>query len=82
MDLQNLERMCERLYNALDPGERAAAEQALLCFSTNTEYITHCQQILDESQVSSVARGVIVAGTRRRPRVELSHLPPYMLLSL
>jgi len=50
MDLQNLERMCERLYNASDPGERSAAEQALLCFSTNTDYISHCQQILDESQ--------------------------------
>ncbi|KAL9235176.1 hypothetical protein vseg_009963 [Gypsophila vaccaria] len=47
--LQQLEAMCERLYNSQDSAERAHAENTLRCFSMNTEYIPQCQYILDNS---------------------------------
>ena len=48
-NLAQLEALCERLYNSQDPAERSHSEQALLCFSTNQEYIQQCQFILDSS---------------------------------
>lgn len=47
--LAQLEAMCERLYNSQDSAERAHAENSLRCFSVNTEYISQCQYILDNS---------------------------------
>ncbi|KAK9733076.1 hypothetical protein RND81_04G041800 [Saponaria officinalis] len=47
--LQQLEALCERLYNSQDSAERAHAENTLRCFSMNTEYIPQCQYILDNS---------------------------------
>eukprot|EP00897_Mesotaenium_endlicherianum_P004381 jgi/Mesen1/3971/ME000210S03214 len=47
--LVQLESLCEKLYNAQDPAERAHAEQTLQVFSVNSEYITQCQFILDSS---------------------------------
>lgn len=47
--LAQLEALCERLYNSQDSAERAHAENALKCFSTNTDYISQCQYILDNS---------------------------------
>ncbi|XP_010694655.2 uncharacterized protein LOC104907423 isoform X1 [Beta vulgaris subsp. vulgaris] len=47
--LQQLEALCERLYNSQDSAERAHAENTLRCFSTNSEYIPQCQYILDNA---------------------------------
>ncbi|KAJ7517501.1 hypothetical protein O6H91_21G026900 [Diphasiastrum complanatum] len=47
--LSRLEVLCERLYNSQDPSERAHAETTLQCFSLNTEYISQCQLILENS---------------------------------
>lgn len=47
--LAQLEAMCERLYNSQDSAERAHAENSLRCFSVNTDYISQCQYILDNS---------------------------------
>ncbi|XP_009125626.2 exportin-7 isoform X1 [Brassica rapa] len=47
--LAQLEALCERLYNSQDSAERAHAENSLRCFSVNTDYISQCQYILDNS---------------------------------
>lgn len=47
--LAQLESLCERLYNSSNPQERAHAEQTLQVFSVNTDYISQCQYILDNS---------------------------------
>lgn len=47
--LAQLEALCERLYNSQDSAERAHAENSLRCFSSNTDYISQCQYILDNS---------------------------------
>lgn len=47
--LAQLEALCERLYNSQDSAERAHAENALKCFSSNVDYISQCQYILDNS---------------------------------
>ncbi|ESQ40528.1 hypothetical protein EUTSA_v10012516mg [Eutrema salsugineum] len=47
--LAQLEALCERLYNSQDSSERAHAENSLRCFSVNTDYISQCQYILDNS---------------------------------
>ncbi|XP_068659491.1 uncharacterized protein [Aristolochia californica] len=47
--LQQLEALCERLYNSQDSAERAHAESTLKCFSVNTDYISQCQYILDNA---------------------------------
>uniref|UniRef100_A0A6N2M8Y7 Importin N-terminal domain-containing protein n=1 Tax=Salix viminalis TaxID=40686 RepID=A0A6N2M8Y7_SALVM len=47
--LAQLEALCERLYNSQDSAERAHAENALKCFSVNTDYISQCQYILDNA---------------------------------
>ncbi|XP_078427480.1 ARM repeat superfamily protein isoform X2 [Wolffia australiana] len=47
--LAQLNALCERLYNSQDSAERAHAESVLKCFSVNTDYISQCQYILDNS---------------------------------
>ncbi|MQL98444.1 hypothetical protein Taro_031155 [Colocasia esculenta] len=47
--LAQLDALCERLYNSQDSAERAHAENVLKCFSVNTDYISQCQYILDNS---------------------------------
>ncbi|CAM8961063.1 unnamed protein product [Rhodiola kirilowii] len=47
--LAQLEALCERLYNSQDSAERAHAENTLKCFSTNSDYISQCQYILDNA---------------------------------
>ena len=47
--LGQLSVLCERLYTSQDPAERAQVEISLACFSQNTEYISQCQFILDNS---------------------------------
>lgn len=47
--LAQLEALCERLYNSQNSAERAHAENTLKCFSSNTDYISQCQYILDNS---------------------------------
>ncbi|CAA6655624.1 unnamed protein product [Spirodela intermedia] len=47
--LAQLDALCERLYNSQDSAERAHAESMLKCFSLNTDYISQCQYILDNS---------------------------------
>ncbi|KAL6495703.1 hypothetical protein OROGR_030266 [Orobanche gracilis] len=47
--LAQLEVLCERLYNSQDSAERAHAENTLKCFSTNVDYISQCQYILDNA---------------------------------
>ncbi|KAL8162040.1 hypothetical protein V2J09_013529 [Rumex salicifolius] len=47
--LQQLEALCERLYNSQDSAERAHVENTLRCFSFNSEYIPQCQYILDNA---------------------------------
>lgn len=47
--LAQLEVLCERLYNSQDSSERARAESTLQCFSVNTDYISQCQFILDNT---------------------------------
>jgi len=47
--LAQLSVLCERLYTSQDAAERAHAETTLACFSLNTEYISQCQYILDNS---------------------------------
>lgn len=50
--LAQLEALCERLYNSQNSIERAHAEGTLKCFSTNIDYISQCQYILDNSSSS------------------------------
>ncbi|KAL8529314.1 hypothetical protein ACS0TY_006656 [Phlomoides rotata] len=47
--LAQLELLCERLYNSQDSAERTHAENTLKCFSTNIDYISQCQFILDNA---------------------------------
>ncbi|KAL2478121.1 ARM repeat superfamily protein [Forsythia ovata] len=47
--LAQLEVLCERLYNSQDSAERMHAENTLKCFSTNIDYISQCQYILDNA---------------------------------
>ncbi|CAK9199269.1 unnamed protein product [Sphagnum troendelagicum] len=47
--LAQLSVLCERLYTSQDSEERALVETTLACFSLNTEYISQCQYILDNS---------------------------------
>uniref|UniRef100_A0A7S1SV05 Exportin-7/Ran-binding protein 17 TPR repeats domain-containing protein n=1 Tax=Tetraselmis chuii TaxID=63592 RepID=A0A7S1SV05_9CHLO len=47
--LQQLEALCERLYNAQTAVERSQAEGALRVFGASTEYIPQCKAILDSS---------------------------------
>ncbi|KAL3829837.1 hypothetical protein ACJIZ3_018639 [Penstemon smallii] len=47
--LAQLEVLCERLYNSQDSAERSHAENTLKCFSTNIDYISQCQYILDNA---------------------------------
>ncbi|PIM98951.1 hypothetical protein CDL12_28559 [Handroanthus impetiginosus] len=47
--LAQLEVLCERLYNSQDSTERTHAENTLKCFSTNIDYISQCQYILDNA---------------------------------
>lgn len=47
--LAQLEVLCERLYNSQDSAERTHAENTLKCFSTNVDYISQCQYILDNA---------------------------------
>ncbi|CAA0827410.1 ARM repeat superfamily protein [Striga hermonthica] len=47
--LAQLEVLCERLYNSQDSAERTHAENTLKCFSTNIDYISQCQYILDNA---------------------------------
>ncbi|MCO5579366.1 hypothetical protein L7F22_033221 [Adiantum nelumboides] len=47
--LAQLEVLCERLYNSQDSSERAHAESTLQCFSVNTDYISQCQFILNNT---------------------------------
>ncbi|XP_024031073.1 exportin-7 [Morus notabilis] len=47
--LAQLEALCERLYNSQNSIERAHAERTLKCFSTNADYISQCQYILDNA---------------------------------
>ncbi|XP_057807952.1 uncharacterized protein LOC131022474 isoform X1 [Salvia miltiorrhiza] len=47
--LAQLELLCERLYNSQDSTERTHAENTLKCFSTNIDYISQCQYILDNA---------------------------------
>ncbi|KAL2536815.1 ARM repeat superfamily protein [Forsythia ovata] len=48
-NLAQLEVLCERLYNSQDSAERTHAENTLKCFSTNIDYISQCQYILDNA---------------------------------
>ncbi|KAL5067134.1 hypothetical protein RYX36_018021 [Vicia faba] len=47
--LAQLEALCERLYNSSDSVERAHAESTLKCFSSNADYISQCQYVLDNA---------------------------------
>lgn len=47
--LAQLEALCERLYNSQDSVERAHAENTLKCFSSNADYISQCQYVLDNA---------------------------------
>lgn len=47
--LAQLEALCERLYNSQDSVERAHAESTLKCFSSNADYISQCQYVLDNT---------------------------------
>ncbi|KAH9557462.1 hypothetical protein CY35_07G085500 [Sphagnum magellanicum] len=47
--LAELSVLCERLYTSQDAAERAHAETTLACFSQNSEYISQCQYILENS---------------------------------
>ncbi|GFP93940.1 Ran-binding protein 17 [Phtheirospermum japonicum] len=47
--LAQLEGLCERLYNSQDSAERTHAENTLKVFSTNIDYISQCQYILDNA---------------------------------
>lgn len=47
--LQQLEAVCEQLYNSPDPATRRQSEQLLRGFGSNPEYIPQCKAILDNS---------------------------------
>ncbi|KAK4410870.1 Exportin-7 [Sesamum angolense] len=47
--MESLALLCERLYNSQDSAERTHAENTLKCFSTNIDYISQCQYILDNA---------------------------------
>ena len=48
--LQAIELVCERLYNATSEAERAEAQRQVLTLSSSTEYIPQCRAVLDHSR--------------------------------
>ncbi len=51
-NLQQLESLCEVLYNSSNEQDRQSAQQQLLSLQSSAEYIPQCQYILDKSQSS------------------------------
>lgn len=48
-NLAQLESLCERMYKSQDSVERSHAENALRCFSVDSNYILQCQYILENA---------------------------------
>ena len=88
--LAQLEALCERLYNSQDSAERAHAENALKCFSVNTDYISQCQYILDNASTpyslmlasSSLLKQVTDHSLSLQLRLDISNILIYYCFSL
>ena len=59
-ELKHIEALCESLYNPQStPQERGAAQNELVVLNSSTQYIPHCQYILDHSES---AYALLIAG--------------------
>ncbi|PSS01717.1 Exportin-7 like [Actinidia chinensis var. chinensis] len=77
--LAQLEALCERLYNSQDSAERAHAETTLKCFSTNADYISQCQYILDNA---STPYALMLASSSLLKQVTEQRLPLQLRLDI
>ncbi|PSS15752.1 Exportin-7 like [Actinidia chinensis var. chinensis] len=77
--LAQLEALCERLYNSQDSAERAHAENTLKCFSTNADYISQCQYILDNA---STPYALMLASSSLLKQVTEQRLPLQLRLDI
>ena len=88
--LAQLEILCERLYNSQDSSERSHAESTLQCFSVNTDYISQCQYILDNTSSpyaqmlasSSLLKQVTDHTLTLQLRLDISKIFHFLLLSV
>lgn len=51
-DIQQLELLCNQMYEAQDAGTRVEAEKALVAFQESGDALTQCQMLLDRGQSS------------------------------
>ena len=77
--LAQLEALCERLYNSQNSAERAHAETTLKCFSTNADYISQCQYILDNA---STPYALMLASSSLLKQVTEQRLPLQLRLDI
>ncbi|KAJ7976521.1 putative Exportin-7 [Quillaja saponaria] len=77
--LEQLEVLCERLYNSQDSVERARAENTLKCFSSNSNYISQCQYILDNA---STPYALMLASSSLMKQVTDRSLPLQLRLDI
>ena len=77
--LAQLEALCERLYNSKNSAERAHAENTLKCFSTNADYISQCQYILDNA---STPYALMLASSSLLKQVTEQRLPLQLRLDI
>ena len=54
LQLQQIEHVCDRLYNATNEHERADAQRSVLALSENAEHIPLCRHVLDRSHSSAL----------------------------
>lgn len=71
--------MCERLYNSQDSVERAHAESTLKCFSSNADYISQCQYLLDNA---SSPYALMLASSSLLKQVTEQSLPLHLRIDI
>ena len=64
LQLQQIEHVCDRLYNATNEHERADAQRSVLALSENAEHIPLCRHVLDRSHSSFALHVAASALTR------------------
>ena len=64
LQLQQIEHVCDRLYNATNEHERTDAQRSVLALSENAEHIPLCRHVLDRSHNSFALHVAASALTR------------------
>ncbi|WOG98164.1 hypothetical protein DCAR_0417505 [Daucus carota subsp. sativus] len=78
-NLAQLESLCERLYKSQDSVERSHAENALRCFSVDSNYILQCQYILENA---STPYALMMASSSLLKQVTDHRLPLQLRLDI